>query len=351
MKIVTKTYILIGVILGLAVFTLVLSYVQEQATSSELGLIIAIEDIIKILLGIDIAILVVVFYIISQSLSPLESISKALSGVRKGVYGKKIEYSGSGEIEALVENFNIMSTTIKEKEEEAKRTEIAKSQFLAMITHELKTPLVPIQGYSDMLLSEHFGKLTDTQRERIAMIKSSSEVLLSLIMDLLDAEKLELGELRMKKEDSNIKDTIDLAIETLKPKSEKENIKISSNAVDFTINHDSERIGQVITNLIKNSFNVIKSGSGKIELIMEILPTEIKISVKDNGTGIPVKHQKHLFKKFYQIDSTRTRSSGGSGLGLAICKGIVKHHGGQISVYSIPNQGATFSFTISKETS
>ena len=202
-----------------------------------------------------------------------------------------------------------------------------------------------------MLLGEHFGKLTDTQRERIAMIKSSSEVLLSLIMDLLDAEKLELGELRMKKEDSNIKDTIDLAIETLKPKSEKDNIKISSNAVDFTINHDSERIGQVITNLMKNSFNVIKSGSGKIELLMEILPTEIKISVKDNGTGIPVKHQKHLFKKFYQVDSTLTRSSGGSGLGLAICKGIIEHHGGQISVYNNPNQGATFSFTISKETS
>jgi signal transduction histidine kinase len=244
-----------------------------------------------------------------------------------------------------------MSNTIKEKEEEAKKTEIAKSQFLAMITHELKTPLVPIQGYSDMLLGEHFGKLTDTQRERIAMIKSSSEVLLSLIMDLLDAEKLELGELRMKKEDSNIKDTIDLAIETLKPKSEKDNIKISSNAVDFTINHDSERIGQVITNLMKNSFNVLEPNSGKIELIMEILPTEIKISVKDNGTGIPVKHQKHLFKKFYQVDSTLTRSSGGSGLGLAICKGIIEHHGGQISVYSIPNQGATFSFTISKETS
>ena len=350
MKIVIKTYILIGVIMGLAVFTLVLSYVQEQL-SSQPNPIITTEDIIKILLGIDLAILVVVFYIISQSLSPLDSISKALSRVKEGLYGEKIKYSGSSEIEKLVENFNIMSNTIKEKEEEAKKTEIAKSQFIAMITHELKTPLVPIQGYSDMLLSEHFGKLTDTQRERITMIKSSSEVLLSLIMDLLDAEKLELGELRMKKEDSNIKDTIDQAIVTLKPQSEKDNIEISSNAVDFTINHDSERIGQVITNLMKNSLYVVEPNSGKIELIMEILPTEIKISVKDNGTGIPVKHQNHLFKKFYQVDSTLTRSSGGSGLGLAICKGIVEKHGGQISVYSVPNEGATFSFTMSKETS
>jgi len=175
--------------------------------------------------------------------------------------------------------------------------------------------------------------------------------LLSLISDLLDAQKLELGQLRMKKEEANIKDAIDKAIETLKPQSEKNNIKISSNAVDVTINHDSERICQVITNLIKNSVTAVEPNSGKIELIMENLPTEIKISVKDNGTGIPLEKQDDLFKKFYQVDATLTRERGGSGLGLAICKGIVENHKGQISVDSTPNQGSTFSFTIPKETS
>lgn len=85
-----------------------------------------------------------------------------------------------------------------------------------MITHELKTPLVPIQGYSDMLLSEHLGKLTAKQKERVSIIKSSSESLLSLISDLLDAQKLELEQLRMKKEKANICDTIRLAVERLK---------------------------------------------------------------------------------------------------------------------------------------
>jgi signal transduction histidine kinase len=79
------------------------------------------------------------------------------------------------------------------------------------------------------------------------------------------------------------------------------------------------------------------------------MPTEIKISVKDNGSGIPQEKQKNLFKKFYQVDATLTRERGGSGLGLAICKGIIEHHGGQISVHSVENQGSTFSFTISKE--
>ncbi|MEK0347707.1 MAG: HAMP domain-containing sensor histidine kinase [Nitrosopumilus sp.] len=194
-------------------------------------------------------------------------------------------------------------------------------------------------------------KLTDKQKERIAIIKSSSESLLALISDLLDAQKLELGQLRMKKEKSNIKDTIDKAIETLKPQCEQNNIEISSNAIDFTINHDPERIRQVITNLIKNSLNAVEANTGKVELIMENLPREIKISIKDNGTGIPLEKQNDLFKKFYQVDATLTRKTGGSGLGLAISKGIIESHGGQILVDSKPNQGSIFSFTIPKNTS
>ena len=309
------------------------------------------QIIIQILLAIDIVVFILVLYVVRQSLSPLDSITKALSRVKEGVYGEKIEYSGTDEVGQLVENFNIMSNTIKEKEEEAKKTDIAKDEFLAMITHELKTPLVPIQGYSDMLLSEHLGKLTNKQKERIAIIKSSSESLLALISDLLDAQKLELGQLRMKKEKSNIKDTIDKAIETLKPQCEQNNIEISSNAIDFTINHDPERIRQVITNLIKNSLNAVEANTGKVELIMENLPREIKISIKDNGTGIPLEKQNDLFKKFYQVDATLTRKTGGSGLGLAISKGIIESHGGQILVDSKPNQGSIFSFTIPKNTS
>ena len=81
---------------------------------------------------------------------------------------------------------------------------------------------------------------------------------------------------------------------------------------------------------------------------VEELPTEVKISVNDNGVGIPIDKQKDLFKKFYQVDTTLTRERAGSGLGLAICKGIVKNHGGKIWVESTPNVGTTFIFTIPK---
>ena len=242
-----------------------------------------------------------------------------------------------------------MSNTIKEKEEEAKKTDIAKDEFLAMITHELKTPLVPIQGYSDILLNEHLGKLTDKQKERIGIIKSSSETLLSIISDLLDAQKLDLGQLRMTKEKIDIKDTITKAVDTLKPEAEANNIEIISNPSSVIIEHDSERISQVITNLIKNSIIAIQPKQGRIEVLMYDTPNNVEIAIKDNGVGIPKEKQKDLFKKFYQVDASLTRERGGSGLGLAICKGIIDNHMGEIKVESIPNQGSTFSFTIPKD--
>ena len=307
------------------------------------------QIIIQVLLIVDVGVFFLVLFVIRQSLSPLESITKAISRVKEGVYGEKIQYSGTDEVGQLVSNFNIMSDTIKQKEEEAKKTDIAKDEFLAMITHELKTPLVPIQGYSDILLNEHLGKLTDQQKERISIIKSSSETLLSIISDLLDAQKLDLGQLRMIKKDADIKETILKAIETLKPEAETNNIEIISNPTSVIVSHDAERIRQVITNLIKNSIVAIQPNPGKIEIIMEDNPKEVKISIKDSGVGIPKDKQKDLFNKFYQVDATLTRERGGSGLGLAICKGIIDNHHGEILVHSIPNQGATFSFTLPKK--
>ena len=306
------------------------------------------QTIVQILLVVDIAIFFLVLFIIRQSLLPLGLITNALSEIKEGAYGRKIEYSKIDEIGNLVKTFNTMSDTIQEKEELAKKTDIAKEEFLAMITHELKTPLVPIQGYADILLSEHLGKLTDKQKERINIIKSSSETLLALISDLLDAQKLDLGQLRMKKERNNIKETIQKTIESFIPQAQKNNLKIISNLQDRSLEYDEERIKQVLANLIKNSMTAVESGKGIIEVSVKILPQFIQVNVKDNGVGIPADKIPNLFKKFYQVDTTLTREKSGSGLGLAICKGIVETHGGEIAVTSTPKHETVFSFTLPK---
>ncbi|CAD6522221.1 Signal transduction histidine kinase [metagenome] len=305
--------------------------------------------IVQILLIVDIAIFFLVLFIIRQSLLPLGLITNALTEIKEGAYGRKIEYEKSDEIGNLVQTFNVMSNTIQEKEELAKKTDIAKDEFLAMITHELKTPLVPIQGYSDILLSEHLGKLTDKQKERINIIKSSSETLLALISDLLDAQKLELGQLRMKKEVNNIKKTIADVIESFTPQAQKSKIKFISNLKDVYVEYDDERIKQVLSNLIKNSMIAVEPEKGVIEITIVDYPQTVQVSVKDNGIGIPPDKQENLFKKFYQVDTTLTREKSGSGLGLAICKGIIDTHGGEIFCKSIPRQETVFTFTLPKK--
>lgn len=316
---------------------------QLQESSSQRG------TIVQTLLVVDIAIFFLVIIVVRQSLNPLEIITRALSRVKEGIYGEKINYKSDDEIGELVNSFNIMSDTIKQKTQEAKETDIAKDEFLSMITHELKTPLVPIQGYVDILLGEHLGPLTEKQKERLKIIKSSSESLLRIISDLLDAQKLELGKLVVKKENHDIKDTIEKAVESLQPRAIEKKVTINQHLdKKIIVPHDTERIRQVLTNLLKNSLDVVEPNSGLIEIFVEDSPKEVKISVKDNGPGIPKENQENLFKKFYQVDTSLTREVGGSGLGLSICKGLVEEHGGTILAESTPGTGATFSFTLPK---
>ena len=193
------------------------------------------------------------------------------------------------------------------------------------------------------------GKLTDKQKERINIIKSSSETLLALISDLLDAQKLELGQLRMKMETNNIKKTITEVIESFTPQAQKNNIKFISNLKDVHTEYDEDRIKQVLSNLIKNSMIAVEPEKGVIDITMIDYPQTVQISVKDNGIGIPADKQENLFKKFYQVDTTLTREKSGSGLGLAICKGIIDTHGGGIFCKSIPGQETVFTFTLPKK--
>jgi len=301
------------------------------------------------LLIADVVVFVIVLLSIRKSLSPLSSLSTALSRIREGIYGEKIAYSSKDEIGELAETFNRMSITIKQKEDEAQKIEIAKDEFLAMITHELKTPLVPIQGYADILLGGHLGELNKNQKERVEIIKSSSESLLQLISDLLDAQKLELGQLKIKAQVNNLKSTLDKIIAAMAPQAISDQVELTHNLKgDSYALYDEERIQQVLANLIKNSIRAVQPKTGKVEVLVEDYKNDYKIYVRDNGKGIPKTAMDKIFKKFYQVDTSTTREKGGSGLGLAISKGIIEAHGSEIQFESELGIGTTFSFILPK---
>jgi len=300
------------------------------------------------LIVVDVAVFIIVMFTIRKSLNPLSMLTLALSRVKEGFYGEKIDYATADEIGTLAETFNLMSETIQKKDKDAKKIEIAKDEFLAMITHELKTPLVPIQGYADILLGEHLGSLNKNQKERIEIIKSSSATLLQLISDLLDAQKLELGQLKIIKQTDNLKDTISKTITLLEPQAISNEIELVNKVKsDFYAYYDNDRIAQVLTNLIKNAIKATPK-KGKVEIFAEDMQTEIKVVIKDTGVGLPKDALDKIFRKFYQVDTSSTREKGGSGLGLSICKGIVEANGGKIWVESELGKGATFYFTIPK---
>ncbi|WP_165776490.1 PAS domain-containing sensor histidine kinase [Candidatus Nitrosotalea bavarica] len=215
--------------------------------------------------------------------------------------------------------------------DELKKLNLIKDEFMAMITHELKTPLAPIKGYADILLSEALGPLNPTQKERLEIIRSSSNSLLKLISDILDSQKIELGQLVLHKEIQSLSQIITESIDRMKPSAERKEIAITTDLMSALFCYcDKIRLQQVLTNLITNALDFIPKQTGTILIKSYKEDGMAKILVKDNGIGIAKSDLEQIFVKFYQVDTKATREHGGTGLGLSVCKGIIDNHGGKI---------------------
>lgn len=220
---------------------------------------------------------------------------------------------------------------IRQQYEQMRRAEKLKEEFIAMITHELKTPLVPILGYADVLLTEVFGSLVDEQKKRLDMIRSNAKYMIDLISDLLDVQKIDLRQLNLHMEYNNISEIIQQAVDNMKPQVEKHSIIISTQIQPNIFSTcDKLRIIQIISNLIRNAIDFCPKQNGKIFVSCNSDGNSYKVIIKDNGIGISKNNLEKVFVKFYQVDTSVTREHGGSGLGLAVCKGIVENHGGKI---------------------
>jgi signal transduction histidine kinase len=232
--------------------------------------------------------------------------------------------------------------------EELLAVERAKEEFMSMINHELKTPLVPIKGYADMLLKPNImGSLNEKQKKAVSSISYNVGKLELLVSDILDVYKLDMGKLSISKKVVDVGQMITTNLLEFKPLADQKNVEIESDIqYDGPVYCDKRRIDQVITNLIKNAIDFVPANTGKIILRVSKKENKIIFSIEDNGSGIPSDKVDNLFKKFYQIDTTMTRKHGGTGLGLAISKGIVDAHGGTMWVDKEYLGGARFIFTL-----
>ncbi len=229
--------------------------------------------------------------------------------------------------------------------------DVKKEEFSTMITHELKTPLVTIDGYSEMLLEPGLiGILNSEQTNAVSKIAESSKKLVRLIADILDTQKLDLCKMRFDKKNFSLSEFMKEVVESFSPLMKNENIEfINSTTNDQIVSSDKNRLMQVFANLIKNSIDFVPKKSGRIEIGSQVLDNEIRFFVKDNGIGIPKEKQENLFKKFYQVDTSLNRRHGGTGLGLVICKGIIDGLGGRMWLDSDLGKGTTFWFSINND--
>ena len=229
---------------------------------------------------------------------------------------------------------------IKEHVLKLQAMDIAKNEFMTMVTHELKNPLVPILCYTNILLQEKFGPLNKYQRKRLEMVKSSAETLKKITAELLDIQKMGFGNLKLDKKTSNMTQIVQYAIESFQPDAESKRIKITSELKkDVSCFCDELRINQVLSNIISNAIDFCPSKNGKIHLSLDSDENWVTISIKDNGIGIPKEKIEKVFEKFYQVDTTIIRRHGGTGIGLSFCKGVVENHNGKISIESDLGQG------------
>ncbi len=226
-----------------------------------------------------------------------------------------------------------------------KELDILKSQFVMTASHELRTPLAGALMSIDLLLEKAADRLTKQELQLLTATHEDIHRLRALVNDLLELSKIESGKIDMSFENVRVHLLAEQAVAMLKQQAEEKKLKLSFQGAENTppVKADPTKIIWVITNLISNAFRYTDPG-GFVRVAAERFGSQIHVSVRDNGTGIPYEYQSRIFDKFVQVKSDR--ESGGSGLGLAICKEIVRAHGGAIWVDSTPGEGSVFTFTL-----
>jgi signal transduction histidine kinase len=282
----------------------------------------------------------VVAALVARSIArPIQQVAAGAQAFAKGDYSQRVPMRGPSEVQQLAGDFNDMATQVQS----ARQIE---RDFVANISHELKTPLTSIQGFAQALRDDDVTD--DAGRQRAAqIIFAEADRMKLMVNELLDSARLESGELRMNFSVLRMNEIVQTCIYQMQPRADAAGVTIDANLANElpAITADGDRLLQVLTNLLDNALKHTPSGGN---IIVETRTAQrsvnakagqpgVEISVSDNGAGIPPEDLPHIFERFYQAD--KSRSAGGSGLGLAICKQIVEAHAGQISAQSALGMG------------
>ncbi len=232
---------------------------------------------------------------------------------------------------------------------EQQKLENSRREFVANVSHELRTPLTNVKSYTETL-AESPDAPDEMKAQFYSVILNETDRMTRIVKDLLTLSRLDSAKMDWKNENFSLKKSVENAYRAMEMEARRNGHKLTM-SVDAALADfygDRERIEQVFINLLSNAVKYTPEG-GKIDFSAESYDKFIKITVKDNGIGIPEKDMPRLFERFYRVDKARSREMGGTGLGLAIAKEIIEHYGGEIRLESKYGHGTTVSVILPKD--
>jgi two-component system, OmpR family, sensor kinase len=287
-------------------------------------------------IGLSLLLSLVMAALVSESLlKPLKNLLIGVQDVSRGNYGNKITEEGPTELRELAQAFNVMS-------EEVQSTQQAQRDFLANVSHDLKTPLTSIQGYSQAIMDG----ATKNPAQAARIIHDEAARLNRLVNELTDLIRMQAGGLSLKMSVLDFNAIVNAIAERLQVVAENKQVEIVVKINKLpNVGGDGDRLAQVLTNLLSNAIKFTPP-DGIITVTTQATKSGVQLIVQDTGIGIPSEDLPRIFERFYQVDKARGPQRG-TGLGLAITREIVQAHGGQIQVYSEGvNKGTTFIITL-----
>lgn len=253
---------------------------------------------------------------------------------------------GNDEITHLDKVFRLMAETIRNTRAAREEAERVKKEFVAMIGHDLRTPLSSVQGTLTLLADGVYGDISEVGIKKARVAEKSIERITHLANELLDIEKIEANNLQIELEPVQLQAAIHRSIASLEGFAQYKKIVIDFQGTDFEVMADDARLTQVLINLLSNA---IKFSPDESKVTISVKPTDagqVEIRVIDQGRGISDEQKEEIFARYKQLDKSDAKNERGLGLGLAICKAIVENHGGQIGVEANTDVGCSFWFTL-----